>query len=252
MRLALCVSVLASILAVSAFAQQQEATIIVGTVSAERTPIAKTLEFVGRVEAVNRVQINARVKGFLEDVLFKEGELVKKGDPLYRIEQGTFEAAVQQTQGALERSKGAKALTEIQLQRAEQLLKSQSGSAVARDQAKAADEQANGAILSDEASLKTAEINLSYTDIRSPISGRIGRTAITTGNVVGPETGLLTLIVSQDPMYVTFPVSQREFLKAQKENRAVDIRQIKVRLRFSDGSAFDQEGSLESNTKCND
>jgi membrane fusion protein, multidrug efflux system len=67
MRLALCVSVLASILAVSAFAQQQEATIIVGTVSAERTPIAKTLEFVGRVEAVNRVQINARVKGFLED-----------------------------------------------------------------------------------------------------------------------------------------------------------------------------------------
>jgi membrane fusion protein, multidrug efflux system len=244
MRLALCVSVLASILAVSAFAQQQEATIIVGTVSAERTPIAKTLEFVGRVEAVNRVQINARVKGFLENVLFKEGELVKKGDPLYRIEQGTFEAAVQQTQGALERSKGAKALTEIQLQRAEQLLKSQSGSAVARDQAKAADEQANGAILSDEASLKTAEINLSYTDIRSPISGRIGRTAITTGNVVGPETGLLTLIVSQDPMYVTFPVSQREFLKAQKENRAVDIRQIKVRLRFSDGSAFDQEGSV--------
>jgi membrane fusion protein, multidrug efflux system len=153
MRSALCVSVLVSLLAVSGFAQQQEATIIVGTVSAERTPIAKTLEFVGRVEAVNRVQINPRVKGFLEEVLFKEGELVKNGDPLYRIEQGTFEAAVQQAQGALERSKGAKALTEIQLQRAEQLLKSQSGNAVARDQAKAANEQANDAMLSDEASL---------------------------------------------------------------------------------------------------
>jgi membrane fusion protein, multidrug efflux system len=100
------------------------------------------------------------------------------------------------------------------------------------------------ASVSSRKSLKTAEIKLGYTDIRSPISGRIGRTAITTGNVVGPETGSLTLIGSQDPMYVTFPVSQREFLKAQKENRAVDIRQIKVRLRFSDGSAYDQEGSV--------
>jgi membrane fusion protein, multidrug efflux system len=245
MRLAICSGFVICALAAPALGQQPApAAIPVGTVMAARKPIAKSLDFVGRVEAVNRVQIVARVKGFLEEMLFKEGDFVKDGDPLYRIEQGLFQAAVEQARGALERSKGAKALTEIQLDRAEQLVKSQSGTVVARDQAKAADEQANGSILSDEANLRTAEINLGYTDIRSPIAGKIGRTSITKGNVVGPETGQLTLIVSQDPMYVTFPVSQRDFLKAQKSGQPVDIKDIKVRIRFADGSTYDQVGSV--------
>ena len=91
-------------------------------VKAELKPISKTKDFVGRVEAINRVQIMARVKGFLEDVKFKEGDLVKEGAPLYLIEQGLFKAAVEQAQGALERSKAAKTLTEIQLQRAQELM----------------------------------------------------------------------------------------------------------------------------------
>src|SRR5215475_7959995 len=148
----------------TAGAQQQGApsAVPVGTVLAERKPISKTLDFVGRVEAINRVEVRARVTGYLEQVLFKEGDLVKEGAPLYRIEQGLFQAAVEQAQGALERSKGAKVLTEIQLDRAEQLVKSQAGTVVARDQAKAADEQADGAILTDEANLQTAKINLGY------------------------------------------------------------------------------------------
>ena len=114
-------------------------------------------------------------------------------------------------------------------QRAEDLLAKNAGTAVARDQALAADEQAKGQILSDEASLDTAKINLGYTEIVAPVSGRIGRTNITKGNVVGPDSGPLTVVVSQDPMYVTFPVSQREFLRAQEDAHQIDLKAIKAR-----------------------
>ena len=86
----------------------------VGVVKAERRPIA-TGDFVGRVEAISRVEIRARIGGFLEKVLFKEGDLIKEGSPLYRIERGLFEAQVRQAEGALERSQAAKALSALQL-----------------------------------------------------------------------------------------------------------------------------------------
>ena len=116
----------------------------------------------------------ARVTGFLEEVKFKEGDVVKAGAPLYLIEQGLFKAAVESAQGALERSKAAKTLTEIQLQRAQELLNRQAGTAVTRDQALASDQQAAGQILTDQANLETAKINLGYTEIASPID-RQGR-----------------------------------------------------------------------------
>ena len=219
-------------------------TIPVVTVIATKKTIAKTLDFVGRVEAINRVEIKARVTGFLDAVLFKEGDFVKEGAPLYRIEKGLFDAAVKQAEGALERAKSAKVLTVVQLQRAEELLAKSSGTAVARDQALASDQQAQGAILEAEANLQTAKINLGYTDIVAPISGKIGRTSITKGNVVGPDKGVLTTIVSQDPMYVTFPVSQREFLRAQQTGHGPDVGSIKVKLRYSDGAFYDQLGTI--------
>src|SRR5689334_9137915 len=97
------------------------AAVAVGVAKAERKAITKNLEFVGRVEAVNKVEVRARVKGFLEEVLFKEGDVVEAGTALYQIERGLFTAAVQQAQGALERSKAAYDLAVIQLQRAEEL-----------------------------------------------------------------------------------------------------------------------------------
>ena len=119
----------------------QAAAIPVGVVTAERKPVTKSQDFVGRVEAVQRVEVRARITGYLEKVEFKEGDLIKEGAPLYRIEKGLFQAAVEQAQGALERSKAAKALTEIQLQRAEELLSNRSPARqVARDQALAADQ----------------------------------------------------------------------------------------------------------------
>ena len=217
-------------------------TVPVGVVKAELKPISKTKDFVGRVEAMNRVQIMARVKGFLDDVKFKEGDLIKAGAPLYKIEPGLFQASVEQAQGALERAKAAKALTEIQLQRAQELMTRQAGTVVARDQALAADQQAQGQILTDQANLDTANINLGYTDITSPIAGKIGRTNITKGNVVGPDTGPLTLVVSQDPMYVLFPVSQVDVLEARKDQ--ADVSNIKAKLKFSDGSTYDQVGEI--------
>lgn len=231
-----------SIASASAGAQQQQA-VPVGTVYAEKQPIAQMRDFVGRVEATDRVEIRARIKGYLEDVLFKEGEIVHKGDALYRIEKGLFQADVENAQGAVERTKAAKTLTVIQLQRAQDLLEKNAGTAVARDQALAADQQAQGAVMADDASLDTAKINLGYTDIVSPITGKISRTNITVGNVVGPDSGVLTTIVSQDPMYVTFPVSQRELLQANLSDTAA-LAKIKIKIRFADGTIYKHEGTI--------
>jgi membrane fusion protein, multidrug efflux system len=225
-------------------AQQPPAAVPVGVVKAERKVISATLDFVGRVEAINRVEIKARVTGFLEAVLFKEGDAIKEGGPLYRIEKGLFQAAVEEAQGALERSKAAKALSALQLQRAQELLDKNVGTVVARDQQKAADDQAAGAVLSDDASLAKAKINLGYTDITSPIVGKVSKTNVTIGNLVSPNSGTLTMIVSQDPMYVTFPVSQRDFLKARETGTKLDIGAIKAQLRFADGTIYDQPGRI--------
>jgi membrane fusion protein, multidrug efflux system len=245
MRRALCTIVLSFALSGPAIAQQQQPlTVPVGVVKAERKPIARTVEFIGRVEAISRVEVRARITGYLEDVLFKEGDLIKEGTPLYRIEKGPYQAQVEQAEGALERSKAAKILSVQQLARAEELAEKQAGTLVARDQARAQERQAQGAIMTDEANLTTAQINLGYTDIVSPITGRVGRTNITKGNVVSPTSGPLTVIVSQDPTYVTFPVSQREFLRAQAAAQRVAISSIKAHLRFADGTMYQQEGSI--------
>ena len=242
-RLTCLVVILILLMAPLAHAQGAETTVVaVGTVYAERQPIAKTADFVGRIEAINRVEIRARVKGYLEAVLFKEGDLVKEGQPLYRIEKGLFEAALEQAAGAVERAKASLTLAGLQRKRAEELLAKASGTVVARDQAVAEEGQARGTVMAEEANLRSAQINLGYTDISAPIAGKIGRTSLTKGNVVGPESGPLTTIVSQDPMYVTFPVSQREFLEAQDGRGERDPKSIKVRIRFSDGSVYDRLG----------
>jgi membrane fusion protein (multidrug efflux system) len=230
----------------SVHAESAAPTIIpVGTATAERKAISKSLEFVGRVEAVNRVEIKAQVRGFLEEVLFKAGDLIEKGAPLYQIEKALFEADVQKAEGDLARSKAANALAQLELNRPEELPKKDTGTVVTRDKSLTQVQTTQAQILADESNLNTAKINLGYTTINAPISGKIGRARITKGNAVGPDSGPLTTIVSQDPMYVTFPVSQREFLRVrQSEIAQVDPRKIEVRLQFSDGSTYDQTGHV--------
>src|ERR1043165_7747207 len=124
-------------------------------------------------------------------------------------------------------------------------MKTSAGTVTARDQALTADRAADAQMMIDQANLNTAKINLSYTEILSPISGKIGRTAITKGNVVSPQSGTLTTIVSQDPMYVLFPVSQRQLMEARQAGHLDDITGVKVRLHFPDGSIYDPIGRID-------
>jgi membrane fusion protein, multidrug efflux system len=244
MRVTIWAALLICAASASSAHSQASAPVPVSTVGAEKRPISKALDFVGRVEAINRVEIRARVKGYLEAVLFKEGDVVKEGTPLYRIEKGLFQADVDQARGALETSKAQYELAVKTHKRQDELFAKNVAAEKALDEAIAAEGMAKGAITTNEGNLQTAQINLGYTDIIAPITGKVGRTTVTKGNVVGPDSGVLTTIVSQDPMYVTFPVSQREFLQAAQTGRPTDLKSIKVQIRFSDGSIYDQVGEI--------
>lgn len=219
----------------------------VGTVVAQRRPVAATVSFVGRIEAIGRVDIRARVAGWLREVLFKEGGVVQQGAPLFRIEPDTFQAAVQQAQGALIKAQGQYAFAVVQRQRAEELVKTASTPVATRDQRIAEEKTAQGQVVEAEAALRTAKINLSYTDIVAPITGRIGRAAVTVGNLVGPDAGALATIVTVDPIYATFPVSQREFLALRQGGRKgadAGTASVHVRLTFSDGAVYSHLGAI--------
>lgn len=220
----------------------------VGTVLAAKREVTQATTFVGCVQAKDRVEVKARVTGYLDEVQFKEGDMVAVGAPLYRIEAGPFEAAVQQAQGDVLRAQGQLTNATLQRQRSDELVKTGAQSVAIRDERVAAEQTAQGNLASAQAALQTAKINLGYTEISSPIAGRVGRTMVTKGNVVGPASGTLTTIVSVDPMYVLFPVSQREFLDLQKKDQqastAANAAGLLVRLRFSDGSAYSEPGRI--------
>ena len=203
----------------SATLAQQPAAVPVSVVAAEKRPLADTNRFVGRIDAIDRVDVRARVTGFLEKIQFKDGDRVKAGAPLYEIEKGPFQAALQQAQAAVQKAQASLDNANIQKARADELIKTSAISQATRDDRNAAALEAAGSLAGANADLKNAEINLAYTEIFSPIDGRIGRTAVTRGNVVGPNSGVLTTIVSTDPMYVVFPVSQREFLRIAEEGK---------------------------------
>ncbi len=232
-------------MAPDAVAQPAQGAVQVGVVAVTRQAVAEAVGFTGRIEAINKVEIKARVTGFVDEVLFTDGALLAAGAPLYRIEQAPFAAAVQQAQGALLQAQGAYANASLQRQRADDLVKTQAASVATRDQRVADEQNAQGAVVRADADLKTAQINMGYTEITSPIAGRVGRSAVTKGNVVTPTMGALTTVLSQDPIYVTFPVSQREFLKVQQTETALKVDSLLVKLRFADGSIYGQDGKID-------
>ncbi|PNG27632.1 efflux RND transporter periplasmic adaptor subunit [Methylocella silvestris] len=218
----------------------------VGVVRAELKPITQTSQFIGRVHAVNRVDIVARVTAFLDKVEFRDGAEVKRGDVLYRLERGPFEAdlaaktaVAQQYQAQLENAN-------IQLQRAQTLLQTQSGAQATVDTAIATQRSITAQLLGAQASVKLSQINLDYTTIASPIDGKSGRTAMTLGNVVTPTSGVLVTVVSQDPMYVLFPVSVRTLLTLRERYVPIGgFNAIVVRLGLPDGRIYNQPGKLD-------
>jgi membrane fusion protein (multidrug efflux system) len=218
----------------------------VGVITAQEQAVNRPLEYVGRVEAMERVGVTARVVATLMEVQFTEGALVKAGDPLYKLDRAPFEAAVKDAQGALYQAQAVLTNATLQRQRAEELARTQAGTVAERDTRIAAERSAQGSVMRAEAALADAAINLGYTEIVSPIEGRIGRTAITRGNTVGPDSGVLATIVQQDPMFVTFPVSQRDLLELRRSGaQATQTSSYLVQLRFSDGSVYPQQGRID-------
>jgi len=218
----------------------------VGVVQAERRPITETTEFVGRIRAVNRVDLRARVTGFLEEIAFQEGREVKTGEVLFRMERPPFEAEVQRNQAAVAQAEAELSNARIQLGRAQQLLRTSAGTQARVDDATAAERASAAQLMQAQAALVTAQINLSYTEITAPVDGYIGRANITKGNVVGPDSGVLATIVSQDPMYVEFDVPTRlgSELRARYEGQG-GFAAVKVRLRYPNGEVHPEEGQLD-------
>jgi membrane fusion protein, multidrug efflux system len=252
MRLVICLAVLASALftTLPTLAQEPPGTghdlpVPVGTIIALRRPIIEAKDFVGRIEAINRVDIRARITGFLDDVLFREGDVVKQGAVLYRIEQAPFQAAVQKAEGALDRTQAVYANAALDAERAQYLAERGVTALAVRDQRVADEKSAKGNMVTAEATLTNARIDLGYTQIIAPITGLIGRTSLTKGNLVGLASGVLTTIVSQDPIYVVFPVSESLLLRmkrVQLEKRGEAMHAV---IRFSDGTSYDKAARLD-------
>lgn len=229
-----------------AAAQPSQGPIAVGVVRAARTPITESSEFIGRVEAVNRVALLARVTGFLDKRLFTEGAEVKRGDHLYVIERGPFVADVEAKQAALGQSNALLTNATLTLARQQQLLNTPAGQRANYDNALAQQRSQAAQSLAAQANLQTSQINLDYTDIRAPIDGRISRTNVTEGNVVGPTSGTLATIVSQDPMYVVFPISSRaaEDLRRRYAGHG-GFGAVVVKIRLPGGEMYGQTGKLD-------
>jgi membrane fusion protein, multidrug efflux system len=168
--------------------------------------------FVGRVQAVNTVNLVSRVEGFLQKRAFTEGQQVKTGDPLFVIEQDTYQAAVDQAQASLSSAQATERNAALALQRSQELIKTNATPQATVDQNVANEATAAAAVRSAEAALEQAKINFAFTEIKAPIDGRIGLANVSVGNFVNQASGALATIVSQDPIYVLFPASMQQVL----------------------------------------
>ncbi|WP_264711624.1 efflux RND transporter periplasmic adaptor subunit [Limobrevibacterium gyesilva] len=218
----------------------------VGVVTVQKRPVTETSEFVGRIQATDKVDLVARVTAFLQERLFTEGAEVEQGDLLFRLERGPFEADLEAKQAAVAQIQALLRNATITLNRAQSLLNTPAGQRSTVDDALA--NQANYAaqLLAAQAQVRASQINLNYTEIRAPVSGKISRSTLSVGNVVTPSSGPLASIVSQDPMYVLFPISVRTALDLR--NRYSDkggVAAVIIRLKLPDGTMYGQIGRLD-------
>ena len=176
----------------------------------ENRDVVTWQEFSGRLEAIDRVQVRSRVAGAIQSVDFREGALVKAGDLLFTIDPEPYRTAVTQAEGQLASAEARVKLANIQLERGERLVQSNSISQSEIDQRQNALAEANAALKTAQAALHAAQLELDYTNVRAPVSGRAGKVEITVGNLVaaGSASPALTTLVSVDPIYAGFNVSE--------------------------------------------
>jgi membrane fusion protein (multidrug efflux system) len=211
-------------------------------VEATRQPLAVETEFIGRVEAIEKVEIRARVQGFLVKTHFEAGASVEKDQLLFTIEREPFEATLAQRKAQLAGAEATLQNATATLRRYRTLESKQVASEAQLDISVAEEARARASVLEAQAGVTNAEIQLSYTEIRSPIAGRIGRAAVTPGNLVGPDSGVLTTVVRTDEMYALFPVTQSQLLAAR---RRMQDKPLTVSARLSDGSLLPTQGKID-------
>ena len=208
--------------------------------------VTASVDFVGRVQATAKVDLRARVTGFLEQRLFGEAGEVNQGDLLLVIEKAAYEAAVSQARADVARAEASLAEARATLGRVQVAVKSGAVSKQNLDEAVAKEKVQSASLLEAKAALQGVQLDLGYTEIRSPIKGVIGRERYTVGNLVGPESDALATVVSQDPIYVVFPVSQRVILDYQKSVLETGDKQpLRVRLILGDGSTYPDDGKID-------
>ncbi len=208
----------------------------------------------GRIDAVDSVEIRARVSGFLAEVRFQAGQTVRKGDVLFVIDPRPFQAALQRAEADLESAKTRAAQADRDAARAEQMLKTKAISVEEADQRRTRLSEAKASVAVAEAALVTARLNVEYAEIRSPIDGRVSRALVTPGNNVSGVDGattLLTTVVSVDPVYVYADLDESVLLRLNRFRREgvlpVDAKgRIEVGVGLADETGYPHVGTVES------
>ncbi|WP_415923044.1 efflux RND transporter periplasmic adaptor subunit [Steroidobacter sp.] len=220
----------------------------VSTVVVQPQPVVLTTELPGRTSAVLVADVRPQVTGILQSRRFVEGSSVKAGDLLYQIDPATYQAAVDSAEAALAKAQATQHTTRLKAERYRELIAINAVSQQDADDADAALLQANAEVASAKAALTSARIDLAYTRVSSPISGRIGKSSVTAGALVtANQSSALATVQQLDPMYVDVTQSSNTVLRLK---RAIADGQLggataKVKLLFDDGTAYPLEGKLQ-------
>ena len=206
--------------------------------------VTATGDFIGRVVAIDKVDVVARISGFINERNFTEGQQVKTGDLLFSIEPDTYKAAVDQQTANLAKAKATEVNANLQLQRGQDLVRNQNIPQSEVDQRAATAQAAHADVMQAQALLEQARINLGYTEIRSPVDGRIGLANFTVGNLVSPSSGPLATIVSQDPIYVTFQASEADIIEYKHRIAASADKNphVTIHIKLVDGTVYPHPG----------
>lgn len=201
-------------------------------------------EFTGRIQAVDYVEVRPRVSGFIDKVAFTEGKEVRQGEVLFVIDQREYRDALERAKAEYTRASTQADLAKSEAGRAEGLIKENAISREEYDARVSAVAQANANAAAAEAALRTAQLNLDWTMVRAPISGRVSRAEVTRGNVVsnGNPATLLTTIVSLDPVYVYFEADEQAYLRNRATVRAA---KTPVRMGLADEAGFPHTGYVD-------
>jgi len=222
---------------------------LVGVTPVHERDVAPVTELVGRVEAMNAVDILSRVSGFLRGRGFKEGDAVRKGQELFAIEKDAYEIALTEAEAALASAEAVQLDAGRQLERNRALVGRSAAAQSALEVSETALDTARANVMSAEARVRQARLNLSYTSITSPLDGRIGLSSISEGALVSPSSGTLARVVQTDPIRVVFSVSDRTILDLRETAGGLSkeqlARRFALRLRLSNGQTYDQPGEVE-------